>query len=119
MGTTTFYLKNNDLGRNLHNMSKEELEQFDKINPYSKDPYFKGWKVAVELHNGNIYPLIFWKGRFMKLEDALANLNKKYYDKYTGKNRKEYEWTLLKNLLLSEIERLDEEFKASLRKKKK
>lgn len=46
MGTTAIYLKNNDLGYELHSLSKKELEQFDKIKPYSKDPYYKGWKVA-------------------------------------------------------------------------
>lgn len=55
----------------------------------------------------------------MKLEDAPVNLNRKYYDKYAGKYRKEYKWTLLKKFLLNKVERLDKEFKKGLRKKRK
>lgn len=72
----------------------------------------------MELHNGNIYLLVFWKGRLMRLEDAPKNLNNKYYDKYRGKTRNEYEWTLLRRLILNEVESLDKEFKKSLRKQK-
>jgi len=55
----------------------------------------------------------------MKLEEASKILNKKYYNKYTGKTIKEYEWTILKNLILKEVEYLDKEFKKEIRKIKK
>ena len=48
-----------------------------------------------ELHKGNVYPLVFWKGNLMKLEDAPKVLNKKYYSKYRGKEVNEYEWIVL------------------------
>jgi len=86
MGTTTFYLRNNDYGRSLSKMTKKELEKLSKLSPYSKEPFFLGWKTPLELHNGNVYVLVFWKGKLMKLEEAPNFLNKKYYDKYTGKN---------------------------------
>ena len=116
MGTTTFYLKNNDIGRPLNKMTKEELEQMSKVYPYGKDHYYLGWNVPMEPHNGNIYVLVFWKGRLMKLADAPDILNKKYYDRHSGKTLREYEWTLLKKLILSEIDYLDKDFRKKLRK---
>ena len=116
MGTTTFFLRRNDYFARLSSLSKEEIEKFDKLSPYSNKS-IGGWDVPMELHNGNIYPLVFWKGRLMKLEDAPKNLNKKYWDRYAGKYRNEYEWTLLKKFLISHIEYVDKEFKKSLRKK--
>ena len=115
MGTTTFFLRRNDYFARLSSLSKEEIEKFDKLSPYSNKS-IGGWDVPMELHNGNIYPLVFWKGRLMKLEDAPKNLNKKYWDRYAGKYRNEYEWTLLKKFLISHIEYVDKEFKKSLRK---
>jgi len=76
-----------------------------------------GWYVPFELHNGNIYALIFWRGRLMKLEEAPKALNKKYYNRYRGKTLKEYEWTLLKKYLQNQITCLDKEFKKGIRKK--
>lgn len=52
----------------------------------------------------------------MKLEDAPKELKNKYYDRYRGKTRKEYEWTLLKKMIQWEIEYLDESFKKEIRK---
>jgi hypothetical protein len=118
MGTTTFFLRHNDLGKSLNKMSKKELERLNNLSPYVETPYCAGWQVPLELHNGNVYALVFWKGRLMKIEEAPKVLNKKYYDKYRGKEIKEYEWTILKKYLLAEIERLDKEFKKSLRKNK-
>ena len=117
MGTTTFYLKHNDFGMSLNRMTKQELDKLNKITPYDKEPYYLGWSVPLELHNGNVYVLVFWKGKLMKLEEAPKILNKKYYDKYGGKTLREYEWTLLKNLMLREVNYLDKEFKKKLRKK--
>jgi hypothetical protein len=54
----------------------------------------------------------------MKLEDAPKALNKKYYDKYSGKTLREYEWTLLKKLIINETEYLDKKFKKEIRKTK-
>ncbi|MBI4453257.1 hypothetical protein HY636_01305 [Candidatus Woesearchaeota archaeon] len=117
MGTTTFYLRHNDLGVRLNGLKKKELEQIDKLSPYSIDNKFLGWCVPLELHNGNVCTLIFWKGRLMKLEDAPHILNKRYWDKYGGKTHNLYEWTLLKRLILNEVEYLDKKFKKELRKK--
>ena len=55
----------------------------------------------------------------MKLEEAPKILNKKYYNRYTGKTVKEYEWTLLKKLILNQIAFLDKNFKKEIRAKKK
>ena len=60
----------------------------------------------------------FWKGKLMKIEDAPKVLSKKYYSKYRDKEINEYEWTVLKKYMLAEIQRLDKEFKKSLRKNK-
>lgn len=118
MGTTTFYLKHNDFGRPLNKMTKGETEKLSKISPYDKEPHYLGWKIPLELHNGNVYVLIFWKGKLMKLEDAPKQLNQKYYNKYKCKHLKEYEWTLLKKMIIKEIEYLDRNFKKEIRKKK-
>lgn len=117
MGTTTFYLKHNDIGQSLKSMSKEDLERISTLSPYSKNNSCAGWTVPFELHNGNIYVLVFWKGRLMRLEDAPHLLNKKYYDKYRGKVCKEYEWTLLKKMILRDIASLDKQFKKEQRRR--
>ena len=120
MGTTTIFTRHNDLGLRFEHMSKEDLKNLSKLSPFSKDnQFYLGWKAAYELHNGNIYVMAFWKGSLIKLEEAPKILNKKYYNKYNGKVTKEYEWTLLKRLILNEIEYLDKQFKKELRKKKK
>lgn len=118
MGTTTFFQRLNDCGKPLHKMSKKELEELNNTTPYDDKPYKGGWLVPMELHNGNVNALVFWKGRLMKIEDAPKVLNKKYYDKRRGKECNEYEWTVLKRYLLAEIEQLDQEFKKDQRKSK-
>ena len=118
MGTTTFFLRLNDCGKPLHKMDKKELEELNNLSPYDDKPYRGGWLVPLELHNGNVYALVFWKGKLMKIEDAPKVLNKKYYSKHHGKEVNEYEWTVLKKYMLTEIQRLDKEFKGSLRKNK-
>ena len=118
MGTTTFFLRHNDLGKPLSKMGKKELEKLDRLSPYGETQHHAGWSVPFELHNGNTYALVFWKGKLMKIEDAPKVLNKKYYSKYLDKEVNEYEWTVLKKYMLSEIQRLDKEFKKSLRKNK-
>ena len=90
MGTTTFYLRHNDFGSKLRKMKKKELEILDNLSPYKEDHYAFGWRAPLELHNGNVYVLVFWKGKLMKLEDAPKILRNKYYDKYRGKTLKEY-----------------------------
>ena len=55
----------------------------------------------------------------MKLEEAPKILNRKYWDKYRGKTLNEYEWTLLKRLILNEVEYLDKEFRKELKAKRK
>lgn len=116
MGTTRFFLRSNDLGVSLNKMSKKELEKLNDLSPYKEDPYYLGWRTPLELHNGNVYILVFWKGRLMKIEEAPKILNKKYYDKYRCKEIKEYEWTILRKYILAEVQRLDKGFKKSLRK---
>ena len=119
MGTTTFYLRHNNFGRRLSNLTKEELLVMDDLSPYKKENHAFGWHAPLELHNGNVYLLVFWKGRLMKLEDAPKILNKKYYDKYRGKTIREYEWTLLRKMALNELGYLDKSFKKEQRKTKR
>jgi len=118
MGTTTFFLRHNDLRKPFTKMDKKELEKLDSLSPYGETQHHAGWSVPFELHNGNVYVLVFWKGRLMKIEAAPKILNKKYYNKHRGKEVNEYEWTVLKKYMLAEIQRLDKEFKKSLRKNK-
>ena len=118
MGTTAFFLRYNDSGKQLNKMSKKELEKLNNLSPYVETPYYAGWQVPLELHNGNVYALVFWKGRLIRIEDAPKILNKKYYSKHRGKEVNEYEWTVLKKYTLAEMKRLDKEFKKSLRKNK-
>lgn len=78
-------------------MTKKQLEELDAAAPWGKEQILPGgWRAPLELHNGNIYVLVFWKGRLMKLEDAPKQLNKKYFDKHKGRTLNVYEWTLLK-----------------------
>lgn len=119
MGTTTIYKKMNDLRLSFKNMSKKDLKELEKLSPFRRDSYYHGWSAPFELHNRNVYVLVFWKGRLMKLEDAPKQLKKKYYDKYTGKIIREYEWTLLKKMILREVEHLDKGFKKEIRKNKR
>ena len=119
MGTTTIFLRHNDLHISLNSMKKEELERVDKLSPYSTENEYHGWRTPLELHNGNVEVLVWWKGRLMLLRDAPQQLNKKYYDKYQGKTLPLYEWTLLKGAALNEIKELDKEFKKAIRKKGK
>ena len=100
-------------------MSKKELEELNNVTPYDDKPYKGGWLVPLELHNSNMNVLVFWKGRLMRIEDAPKVLSKKYYDTYQGKKLNEYEWTILKRHLLSEIGHLDKEFKKARRKNKR
>ena len=116
MGTTTLYLKRNDFARSFKAMTKEELEKLSSLSPYSKNQSYLGWDVPLELHNGNVYILVFWKGKLMKLGDAPQQLNRKYYDKYKCKVCKEYEWTLLKGMMLKDIKYLDKNFKREIKK---
>ena len=101
-------------------MSKKDLKSLGNLSPFSKEEgFYRGWGAAYELHNGNVYVLVFWKGRLMKIEEAPKTLNKKYYAPHRGKTLKGYEWTLLKRLILNEVGYLDKEFKKEIRKKAK
>jgi hypothetical protein len=119
MGTTTFFLRHNDLGKPLSKIGKKVLEKIDSLSPYGGTQSHAGWSVPVKLHNGNVNALVFWKGRLMKLENAPKVLNNKYYDKRKGKKLNEFEWTVLRRYLLAEIEQLDQEFKKARRKNKR
>ena len=81
MGTTTFFLRHNDLRKPFTKMDKKELEKLDSLSPYGETQHHAGWSVPFELHNGNVYVLVFWKGRLIKIENAPKTLNKKYYSK--------------------------------------
>lgn len=116
MGTTTVYLKHSDFGRPLHRMSLEELERLATLSPYGTNNSFLGWTVPCELHNGNVYVMIFWKGRLLTLELAARTLTRKYYDKYRGKARREYEWTLLKKVIDHETKQAEAVFTKELRR---
>lgn len=100
-------------------MGREDIVRRTRIFLKADDkPYKGGWLVPLELHNGNVNALVFWKGRLMKIKNAPKVLNKKYYDTRRGKKLNEYEWTILKRHLLAEIEYLDKEFKKAQRKSK-
>lgn len=118
MGTTTFFLRHNDLSKPFSKMDKKALDKLDSLSPYGDVQHHAGWHVPCELHNGNTHALVFWKGTLMQIEDAPKILNKKYYDRYRGKKLNEYEWTILKKYLLAKIGYLDREFKKALRKSK-
>lgn len=118
MGTTTFYLKKNDLSTSLDKLNKKEIKQLANLSPHGKENDYIGWSTPMELHNGNIYLLVFWRGQLMKLEEAPEILKDKYYNRFTGKTMNIYEWTLLKRLMLNEIRQLDHEFKKKVKKKK-
>ncbi len=119
MGTTTIYQKHNDFGRSLRLMSKKEIEIVSELSPYGKNTSYLGWSVPVELHNKNVYLLVFWKGRMMRLEQARERLINKYYDKYRGKTINMYEWTVLKKFILTQVEYQDSLFKKALQKQKR
>lgn len=118
MGTTTIYERMNDLGLRFSSMTKKDLKELEKLSPWKKD-YYKGWSAPLELHNGNVNIPIWWNGRLMRLEEAPKQLNNKYYDRYTGKTLREYEWTLLKRMVLRKVEYLDKNFKREIKKGKK
>ena len=58
-------------------MEKKELEKLASLSPYAETTHCAGWHVSLELHNGNVYVLIFWNGRLMKIEEAPKALRKK------------------------------------------
>ena len=112
MGTSTIFRRYNDFGGRLADMSKKDLEKIDKMNPWSAEKEsVHGWSILMELHNGNINPLIWWHGRLLRLRDAPNILTKKYYDTYHGKHLQASEWTLLKRYLEGELKTLDNEYK--------
>jgi len=112
MGTSTIFRRWNDWCAKLANMSKEELEKLDESSPWGEEKErVRGWEVVMELHNGNFHPLIWWYGRLFHLRDAPKLLNKKHYNKYTGKYTRETEWTLVKGIIENELRYLDKEYK--------
>ncbi len=42
MGTTTFFLRHNDLGKSLSKMDKKELEKLDSLSPYDETQHQAG-----------------------------------------------------------------------------
>lgn len=119
MGTTTIYTRHNDLKFPLDKMTKKELKELSELSPYKERNWFKGWATPLELHNGNVYLLVWWNGKLMKLEEAPEKLTEKYYSRFRSKQLNEYEWTVLKRFMQVEIRHLDKEFKKHIRKKNK
>jgi len=114
MGTSTIFKRHNDLGCSLASMSKEELEKLDRLSPWGeKHESVGGWSAVLELHNGNFNPLIWWRGKLFRLQDAPKRLTGKYYNSYTGKYLPASEWTLLKKYLERELKELDREYKCA------
>lgn len=70
----------------------------------------------MELYNGNIYLLVWWYGKLMKLEDAPKQLSNKFYHKYAGKTLREYEWTVLRRFCQGMLQQLDKDFKRFIKK---
>jgi hypothetical protein len=119
MGTSTIFIRFNDLKRDFASMTKKELKELDKLSPHGEKKESFGISAQMELHNGNIHSLVWWKGRLFRLEDAPTQLTRKYYSKWKGKEMREYEWTLFKKYLENEIECLDKKFKKIIRRKRR
>jgi len=112
MGTSTLFRRYNDLRGRLSNMPKEELRKIDGLSPWKDEKeVVGGWSVIMELHNGDVIPLVWWRGRLFRLRDAPSILTERHYNRYTGKFTPAAEWTLLKRYLEAELERLDKEYK--------
>ncbi|MFH1510084.1 MAG: hypothetical protein ABIF10_00205 [Candidatus Woesearchaeota archaeon] len=75
----------------------------DALSPYDEDHHKFGWRVPLDLHNGNVYVLVFWRGKLMRLDDAPKGLCRNYYDRYRGRQMNVYEWTLLKKRILADL----------------
>jgi len=110
MGTTTFFLRLNDLGPKFEHMEKKDLKELAKLSPWGESDYYRGWSAPMEIHNGNADILVWWYGRLIKLRDAPGKLTEKYYSRFRGKTINEYEWTVFKKFAMAELERLDKEF---------
>ncbi len=117
MGTTTIYTRHADLKFPLDKMTKKELKELSELSSCQEKNWLRGWATPLELHNGNVYVLVWWQGKLMKPEKAPENLGKKYCDKYKGEELNEYEWTALKRFMQREIGAPDKEFKKRIRKK--
>lgn len=112
MGTSTLFRRYNDLHPHLASLSKNELKEIDALSPWKEEKdVVRGFSAIMELHNGNFHPLIWWYGRLLHLRDAPKILAKKYYNKYTGKMTREYEWTMVKTIIERELKFLDKEFR--------
>ena len=121
MGTTTFFLRHNDLRLEFERMTKKDLKEMARLSPWGdgKDRGYHGWSAPLELHNGNAHILVWWYGRLMRLEKAPENLTEKYYSRFRGKRINEYEWTVFKKFAIAELERLDKEFRSRIRRAKR
>jgi len=112
MGTSTIFRRYNDLRQNLADMTKEDLEKLDDLSPWGAErERLHGWEALMELHNGNIHPLIWWYGKLFHLRDAPGLLTQRHYNRYTGKYSRASEWTLLKRYLEGDLNALDKEYK--------
>ncbi len=66
----------------------------------------------MELHNGNPYALVFWYGSLMRLKDFAGSelAQRKFYDKYRGKEKRYTHWAVAKWLFEMEIKEADRLF---------
>lgn len=112
MGTSTIFRRYNDFGGRLATMSKEELAKIDAMSAWkSEKDRVQGWEVLMELHNGNVHPLIWWNGQLFHLRDGPGFLLRRHYNRYTGKYSNISDWTLLKKYLERELKELDKAYR--------
>jgi len=120
MGTTTFFLRHNDMAGEFSKMSKGDLKKLDELKSWGdKNRYYGAWTVPLELHNGNAHILLWWYGRLMRLEEAPKLLTGKYFSRFKGKRINAYEWTVFKQYAIRELNELDKEFKRRIRRSKR
>lgn len=101
-------------------MSKKDLKKIDESSPWAENTErIQGREAIMELHNGNVHPLIWWHGRLIHLRDSPRLLTKKHYNKHTGKYSQASEWTLLRKHLERELAELDGEYQRIMRRKQR
>lgn len=112
MGTSTLFRRFNDLGGKLSQMSKGDLQKIDGMSPWGKKQEGAGgWSILMELHNGDVHPLVWWYGRLFHLRDAPSLLSGKHYNKHTGRYSSISEWTLLRKSIEMQLKTLDRQYR--------
>lgn len=120
LGTSTIFRRMNDIAKRLSDMTKDELQSLDNAKGWKEQTNLPaGWSVPIEVHNRNAHVLVWWYGKLIRLSEAPALLNQKYYSRWAGKRLNEYEWTVLKNACQKKLEELDKQFRKTLRKNRR